>query len=203
MATVGDLAIVLHSHMPYVEGFGTYPFGEEWLFDAFARSHLPVLDVADRRVDCRLHAGLDPFGEEWLFDAFARSHLPVLDVAERVTMTVTPVLADQLEADGVGERTLTFLRRHRVDAADRDVAGLLALILLTDARRETRVATPYSQGATRSGLRIERAFQPREASATSATESSAGLAIAIVDLFELGIDHIRVAVRRAARIGLC
>ena len=35
---VGDLAIVLHSHMPYVEGFGTYPFGEEWRFDAFARS---------------------------------------------------------------------------------------------------------------------------------------------------------------------
>jgi 1,4-alpha-glucan branching enzyme len=32
--TAGDLAIVLHSHMPYVEGFGTYPFGEEWLFDA-------------------------------------------------------------------------------------------------------------------------------------------------------------------------
>jgi len=25
---VGDLALVLHSHMPYVEGFGTYPFGE-------------------------------------------------------------------------------------------------------------------------------------------------------------------------------
>src|SRR5919205_249735 len=45
--TRGDLAIVLHSHMPYVEGFGTYPFGEEWLFDAFARSHLPVLDEAD------------------------------------------------------------------------------------------------------------------------------------------------------------
>ncbi len=85
--TVGDLAIVLHSHMPYVEGFGTYPFGEEWLFDAVARSHLPVLEVA-----------------------------------ERLTMTVTPVLADQLEAEGVGERMLAFLRRHRVDAADRDVA---------------------------------------------------------------------------------
>jgi 1,4-alpha-glucan branching enzyme len=73
--------------MPYVEGFGTYPFGEEWLFDAVARSHLPVLDVA-----------------------------------ERLTMTVTPVLADQLEAEGVGERMLAFLRRHRVDAADSDVA---------------------------------------------------------------------------------
>ena len=84
---VGDLAIVLHSHMPYVEGFGTYPFGEEWLFDAFARSHLPVLEVA-----------------------------------ERLTMTVTPVLADQLEADGVGERLLEFLGRHRVEAAARDAA---------------------------------------------------------------------------------
>ena len=29
--------------MPYVEGFGTYPFGEEWLFDAVIRSYLPVL----------------------------------------------------------------------------------------------------------------------------------------------------------------
>ena len=44
--TAGDLAIVLHSHMPYVEGFGTYPFGEEWLFDAVIRSYLPVLEVA-------------------------------------------------------------------------------------------------------------------------------------------------------------
>ncbi len=91
--SAGDLAIVLHSHMPYVEGFGTYPFGEEWLFDAFARSHLPVLDVA-----------------------------------ERLTMTITPVLADQLEARGVGERMLRFLRRHRVDAADRDVADAGAAV---------------------------------------------------------------------------
>ena len=72
---VGDLAIVLHSHMPYVEGFGTYPFGEEWLFDAVARSYLPVL-------------------------AEARG----------VTVTVSPVLADQLEAPGVMERLEVFLR---------------------------------------------------------------------------------------------
>jgi 1,4-alpha-glucan branching enzyme len=84
---VGDLAIVLHSHMPYVEGYGTYPFGEEWLFEAFARSHLPVLEVA-----------------------------------ERLTMTITPVLADQLEAEGVGERMLAFLGEHRVEAATRDAA---------------------------------------------------------------------------------
>ena len=81
----GDLAIVLHSHMPYVEGFGTYPFGEEWLFDAAARSYLPLLEVV-----------------------------------RDLTMTVTPVLADQLEAAGVPERLETFIRRHRLEAAESD-----------------------------------------------------------------------------------
>jgi predicted glycosyl hydrolase (DUF1957 family) len=33
--------------MPYVEGFGTWPFGEEWLFEAVATSYLPVLAVLD------------------------------------------------------------------------------------------------------------------------------------------------------------
>ncbi len=83
---VGDLAIVLHSHMPYVEGFGTYPFGEEWLFDAVVHSYLPVLDVA-----------------------------------RGLTMTVTPVLADQLEAPGVASRLRRFLTDHRLGAAARDV----------------------------------------------------------------------------------
>ena len=83
---VGDIAIVLHSHMPYVEGFGTYPFGEEWLFDAVLRSHLPVLEIA-----------------------------------RDVTVTVTPVLADQLEAPGVAERLLRFGRAYRVESAELDV----------------------------------------------------------------------------------
>ncbi|MGH2976625.1 MAG: 1,4-alpha-glucan branching protein domain-containing protein [Solirubrobacterales bacterium] len=84
--SAGDLAIVLHSHMPYVEGFGTYPFGEEWLFDAVIRSYLPVLEVADR-----------------------------------LTMTVTPVLADQLEDTGVRERLRRFLTEWRIAAAEADI----------------------------------------------------------------------------------
>lgn len=82
----GDLAIVLHAHMPYVEGYGTYPFGEEWLFDAVVRSHLPVLEVA-----------------------------------RDLTLTVTPVLADQLEAPGVPERLREFLVNHRLGAAQNDI----------------------------------------------------------------------------------
>jgi 1,4-alpha-glucan branching enzyme len=71
--------------MPYVEGFGTYPFGEEWLFDAVARSYLPVLGVA-----------------------------------RDVTVTVSPVLADQLEAPGVMERLEAFVRTYRLQAAEGD-----------------------------------------------------------------------------------
>jgi 1,4-alpha-glucan branching enzyme len=84
--TAGDLAIVLHSHMPYVEGFGTYPFGEEWLFDAVIRSYLPLLEVA-----------------------------------RDLTMTVTPVLADQLEDDGAAERLRRFLVEWRIGAAEADL----------------------------------------------------------------------------------
>lgn len=84
--TVGDLAIVLHSHMPYVEGFGTYPFGEEWLFDAVIRSYLPVLEIA-----------------------------------RDLTVTVTPVLADQLEDAGAQRRLAVFLSELRIAAAEADI----------------------------------------------------------------------------------
>ena len=47
-AAAARLALVLHSHMPYVEGFGTWPFGEEWLWEAMATSYLPLLDAARR-----------------------------------------------------------------------------------------------------------------------------------------------------------
>jgi 1,4-alpha-glucan branching enzyme len=46
-ARPGALALVLHSHMPYVEGFGTWPFGEEWLWEAVACVYLPLLDVLE------------------------------------------------------------------------------------------------------------------------------------------------------------
>ncbi|MEA2296802.1 MAG: 1,4-alpha-glucan branching enzyme [Solirubrobacteraceae bacterium] len=75
-------SIVLHTHMPYVEGFGTWPFGEEWLWEAMATCYLPLLDVLDAAPDA-------------------------------VTLSVTPVLADQLAAPGVPQRFGTFLRELR------------------------------------------------------------------------------------------
>jgi 1,4-alpha-glucan branching enzyme len=77
--------------MPYVEGFGTYPFGEEWLFDAVIRSYLPVLEVA-----------------------------------RDLTLTVTPVLADQLEDAGAAQRLRRFLVDFRIDSAAADLADVSA-----------------------------------------------------------------------------
>ena len=74
------LAVVLHSHMPYVEGYGTWPFGEEWLWEAMASSYLPLLGLL-------------------------RDGAPL-------TLSLTPVLCDQLEAPGVPERFRAFLTRH-------------------------------------------------------------------------------------------
>ena len=86
-APVGRLAIVLHAHMPYVEGFGTYPYGEEWLFDAVSRSHLPVLEKA-----------------------------------RDLTVSITPVLADQLEDSEVTGRLREFLIRHRIQSVQKLIA---------------------------------------------------------------------------------
>jgi len=92
------LCIVLHTHMPYVEGFGTWPFGEEWLWEAVATSYLPLLDVLDASPG-------------------------------RVTVSVTPVLADQLAAPGAMERCAAFLREvrpesHRLDLEEEADPGV-------------------------------------------------------------------------------
>jgi 1,4-alpha-glucan branching enzyme len=89
----GEFALVLHSHMPYVEGFGTWPFGEEWLWEAIACVYLPLLD--------------------------ALREAPV-------TLSLTPVLCDQLEAvEGEpGERLLAFLRDVRAAIHAEDAEGL-------------------------------------------------------------------------------
>jgi 1,4-alpha-glucan branching enzyme len=91
----GALAIVLHTHMPYVEGFGTWPFGEEWLWEAIAGCYLPLLDLLDAREPA-------------------------------VTLSITPVLCDQLGAPGLAERFYAFVDHTRRFTHAEDAAGLHA-----------------------------------------------------------------------------
>jgi 1,4-alpha-glucan branching enzyme len=92
----GELAIVLHSHQPYVEGFGVWPFGEEWLWESIATSYLPLLDILD-----------GPGGHA-------------------LTLSLTPVLCDQLAAPGALERCARFLATTRVETHRRDLASAAA-----------------------------------------------------------------------------
>ncbi|WP_156753469.1 1,4-alpha-glucan branching protein domain-containing protein [Actinokineospora pegani] len=69
--TTGGFALVLHSHLPWLPHHGTWPVGEEWLYQAWAHSYLPLVDMLHR------------FAEEGRRDV--------------LTLGVTPVLAAQLD----------------------------------------------------------------------------------------------------------
>ena len=62
--TVGRLAIVLHTHMPWVLGYGTWPVGEEWLRQAWAHAYLPMFALlrerAERGLTDQLTLGVTP-----------------------------------------------------------------------------------------------------------------------------------------------
>jgi len=80
--------------MPYVEGFGTWPFGEEWLWEAIASCYLPLLDLLDRGAP--------------------------------LTVSLSPVLCDQLEAAGVAARFREFVEGVRCETHAEDARGLRA-----------------------------------------------------------------------------
>jgi len=65
------LAFVLHSHMPWLRRNGTYPAGEEWLFQVWSESYLPLIEMLERLADDGLR-----------------------DV---LTVGITPVLAEQMD----------------------------------------------------------------------------------------------------------
>jgi 1,4-alpha-glucan branching enzyme len=68
---VGTFCLVLHSHLPWLAHHGRWPVGEEWLYQSWAHSYLPVLDVVRRLADEGRH--------------------------DLLTLGVTPVLAAQLD----------------------------------------------------------------------------------------------------------
>lgn len=68
---VGTFALVLHTHLPWVAHHGVWPVGEEWHYQAWAASYLPLTRV------------LAELAEEGRRDV--------------LTLGVTPVLANQLD----------------------------------------------------------------------------------------------------------
>lgn len=139
----GELALVLHTHMPYVEGYGTWPFGEEWLWEAVATCYLPLLDLLDR-------------------------------LGAPLTLSLTPVLCDQLAAPGVPERLARFLREVRRETHALDVAGCRAAGRDDYAAELERAAEDYERALRRAEALdgdLLRAFAPYASWTSSATHA--------------------------------
>ncbi len=136
--------------MPYVEGYGTWPFGEEWLWEAIATCYLPLLDAFERRGG---------------------------PAAVPLTLSLTPVLCDQLAAGGPGgvpERLARFLREVRRETHAIDVAGCREAGKEEYARELERAADDYERALTRVealGGDLLSAFAPYASWTSSATHA--------------------------------
>ena len=75
MTATGSFTFVLHSHLPYARQAGRWPHGEEWLHEAAAETYIPLLNA--------------------LYDLQAEG------VAARLTLTLTPILLEQLADEDV------------------------------------------------------------------------------------------------------
>jgi 1,4-alpha-glucan branching enzyme len=71
--SLGSFCLVLHGHVPYVLRHGTWPHGEDWLYEAAAETYLPLLSTI---AECEFMNG-NP----------------------RLTIGLTPVLLEQLAHD--------------------------------------------------------------------------------------------------------
>ena len=94
MPTLGAFTFVLHSHLPYARRAGRWPHGEEWLHEAAAETYIPLLNMLNR-----LHAE---------------------GIPARMTLTLTPVLLEQLADEDVQHNFRRYLL-DRIEAVENDI----------------------------------------------------------------------------------
>jgi len=93
MAKKGYFALVLHSHLPYVLGHGTWPHGAEWLYEAASETYIPLLMMLDRLIS--------------------------RGVKVKFTIGITPVLQEQLKDERFKEGFVGYIEQ-KVDSAKED-----------------------------------------------------------------------------------
>jgi len=93
MTTKGAFTFVLHSHLPYARQAGRWPHGEEWLHEAAAETYIPILNALHR--------------------------LAADDIPARLTLTLTPILLEQLNDKDVQSNFVEYLDL-RIESAAAD-----------------------------------------------------------------------------------
>ncbi len=98
MREVGTCCVVLHTHLPWVAHHGSWPVGEEWLYQAWAGAYLPLVEMLERLAD------------------EGRSQV--------LTLGVTPVLAAMLDDPHCLRAMHTWLGTWQVRAEGAAVRGV-------------------------------------------------------------------------------
>lgn len=91
-SVLGAFTFVLHSHLPYCRKAGRWPHGEEWLHEAIAETYVPLLEA--------------------LYD------LREEGIPFKLTLTLTPVLVEQLTDADVQAHFLAYLDEEIAGAED-------------------------------------------------------------------------------------
>jgi len=107
---VGSFCLVLHGHMPYVLHHGSFPHGEDWLYEAAAECYLPLLALVD---ECQY-----------------------LNCNPQLAIGLTPVLLEQLAHEDFRSGFEKYLQQRasqaREDKADFKRQGLAHMAYLAD-----------------------------------------------------------------------
>lgn len=89
---VGNFALVLHSHLPFVLGHGRWPHGSDWLCEVTVGCYLPLLGIV--------------------------THLAEEGASPHITINLSPVLTEQLSAPAFKGELEAFLRTRIAAAQD-------------------------------------------------------------------------------------
>lgn len=81
--TIGYFGLVLHGHIPWCKKSGTWPAGEEWLFEAMAETYIPMLNIL--------------------------RELNKNGIKTAITINITPILAEQLADDYMKQRFTEYM----------------------------------------------------------------------------------------------
>ncbi len=94
MEKKGSFTFVLHSHLPYVLSHGRWPHGTDWLNEASAETYIPLINVVNRLMSEGIPA--------------------------KITLGVTPILAEQLASVSFKEGFVSYLKQ-KMEASQNDI----------------------------------------------------------------------------------
>ncbi len=128
--SLGSFCLVLHGHLPYVLRHGTWPHGEDWLYEAAAETYLPILAVIDECAflngNPRLTIGLTPV----LLEQLAHDHFKQ-GFEHYLTDRIDRARADRTDFERNGDGHMAYLatrwerwyedRRRQFHDLDRDI----------------------------------------------------------------------------------